>query len=69
MGLVSRLAFGFLAIVILNMIIQKLVEGLDIVVKFWIFDFSSFFKSLIFVVFDLVGLLFLTALRTTGVET
>lgn len=69
MSLVTRLFFGFLAIVVLNMLIQKLVEGLDIVVKFWIFDLSGFFKSLILVVFDLVGLLFLTAMRTAGVET
>jgi hypothetical protein len=63
MWLWKKIITAFILLVIGTWILDSIVDSLNIVVKFWIFDFSGFFKSLIVVLLNLFGFLFISALR------
>lgn len=56
-------------LVIGNMILNWIVSAMNITVKFWIFDFSSFFEALILTLVNLGAFLVLSLSAESGVST
>ena len=66
MSFASILFKSLFFLVIGNMILNWIVQDMNITVKFWIFDLSGFFQSLIVVIVNLGAFLFMSLMSETG---